>query len=462
MAEETMPPEEQRAPPTNPQEAMATPRQPSVSKEEQLLQGASEDVKNEEFLSGTTSGDPPPKKQRHFKFKKLVKIVLVIVLVGGAGIAAWKLYARKASSNDDSAKSSSSSTPAQAIMLNSLKPNSIAYAYRASSGDAYTAYWRPAQGGDRKEALVGFEKNDPYFSDVRGTSAVFATSDAIYASTDSGKSYKKIRGIKAGEAVTSLRLSTDGSAVAYGFLADPDGKNTVKSMSLQGKDGGDLFKDDKAGVFIHQWNKSQQKIFYTDGCMNCDGNAPGDNLRDLKTGKVTNPITQGQKIYLKTQPQISDDFSRLIYLQGEPVSSTGAAALGEFADPPYKINVLTLANDKVTTAATVGEKDAKNTNGTKKDWTVQTGFAADGTTPYYAAEEGTVYLIEDGTASSLVPTGQIIQAIKYVSSDKVILATVKDASATDFDVQIYDVPSKKNTLILQGDANTFIFGVTTK
>ena len=74
MAEETMPPEEQRAPPTNPQEAMATPRQPSVSKEEQLLQGASEDVKNEEFLSGTTSGDPPPKKQRHFKFKKLVKL----------------------------------------------------------------------------------------------------------------------------------------------------------------------------------------------------------------------------------------------------------------------------------------------------------------------------------------------------------------------------------------------------
>ncbi len=455
MTDQATPPEDQQPTP-EPSEAMSTRRSSFVTREDELLQDASKGVADEP--SSTPVQAKASKANRSVK-KPLIALLIVAVLAGG-GFAGWKILTKK--SNQTTSSSTGIQTPnVQSQTANQLVPANVAYAYRASSGDAYTAYLRPAAGGDRSESLVGFSKLEPNASDVRGTSVAFATDDAIFASGDGGKSYKKIKELKAGEQVTSLRLSTDGTAIAYAFLSEVGGKNTAKSMDLQGKDLGELFSSDKAGIFIYQWNKNSQKIFYGEGCYNCDGNTPGDIVRDLKTSKTSNPVTKGQKLNLETQPAISDDFSTIVYVEGQPVSTSNDAGLGDFADPPYKVTVLDVKSGEAKTVATIGQKDAKNPNGTKKDWTIQTGFVAGSATPYYAAE-GTLYKITNGTTESLLPTGQNIRDVYFVGDKVAILSTAKDSTSSDFDLQTFNISTTKNTLILQGDANTSIFGVVTK
>lgn len=431
---------------------------PRGSQEEVLIQSAAQGIDEVDDQPQRSPVVMAPQKR---SFKKPVIILLVALIVGVGGFFAWS--ALSSNKTDDTIKkqpASSQDAPRETL---SYAPQNVIYAFRANNNDPYAIYYRPAGGGDRMEAMKLVSRDDGVtYADVRGSRIAFASTDAIYTSQDSGKTYKKITSLKAGEQVTSLKLSTDGTSIAYGLLPDVGSKNTVKTVSVDGKAEDDLFTSDKPGVFIYAWNKSLKQIFYQEGCYNCDGSVPGDMLRDLTTNKVTNPLTKSAESILTGQPVISDDFSTIVYQLGKTTAAGRTLDLGILGFPPYTINVFTVADSKTAAVATIGAAGQTNTNGTPKDWRVSVGFQAGTSNAYYTVDDE-LFSVNNGAGESIYKAPKIINDTYYLNFvQKSFIYDLYEDNGIDFTLNNYGLKTLTNTKIFEGDSNTRVLGVTTR
>ncbi len=390
----------------------------------------------------------------HKTYVKRLAIILLVLVVISTGV--WWFVMRGSKSNTSSKSSNYGSQTQTTQTVNNYTPATVAYAFKGDS-TPYIIYWRPANGGDRTPVDQKLDTSETIVdSDVNGSNVVVASSKAIYVSTDSGKSYKAVVKLKANEQVTSVKFATDGKSIVYGDLPDAGGKNTVKSMDLDGTGSKTVFTSNKAGVFIIGYNSAKQKIVYREGCYNCDGGADLPILRDIKANKTSNLMT-GLTINEVADIAISSDFSSLVFAQSTENASAPEQALGVFTGAPYAINTVDLRSLKTTKVTGFGTKGEKNTNGTLKARQVHVGFVA-GTNSIYYTDDTKLYVVSAGKTSLVYEASKPLLFVPYVGKD-VVIAGSGDQTA-DYTLTNYNISIKKSTTILSGDNNTILFGVT--
>lgn len=431
---------------------MTTPREPYVSQDEAMLQDASRDMQIDAPLQPQVADSPSPPSRGG---KKALLAIGIIILLVGLGMAGW-LFARKNSPTTATVAKKTTNSDTSEVKTQTLLANTIAYAFKATDKDPFSIYSRPAIGGDRKEALVLDKKLIPLSSDVRGQSTVFNTDDGIYTSVDSGKTYKKIINLSAGQQVTSIKFSTTGQHIAYGYLAAADGKNVVKSVDLNGQNPTDLFSSDKAGVYVYAWNEIKNQIAFGEGCYGCDGHPSSYTLRDLKTKTNKDLLGALSKAIIVQSVSVSDDLSKVIYVAANADSGSAALSAG---GAPYVVTEYDVSAAKAGFTKSIGTKGEKNPNGTDKYRTILVGFTI-GTSKAYYADGATLYTLGDGGPKELVTVDKPILRILYVSDTNLIFGY--GAESSDYNLINYGISDKKSTTIFQGDNNTVIFGVTTK
>ncbi len=437
---------------------------PRVGKEESILQAASEELTEAEAAepdqpSRTVSVGTPIKKSH----KKLLLSALAVVIIGGLVVGGLMLF-RKPVKTPVVKTTESDVTSSSAQENRTYVPNTVAYAYRANTTDPYSVYYRPAAGGERKEVMKLERDEYTSVSDVVGNIVVFGSDTKLYVSDDAGKTYTNVYTAASGEAINSVKVSSDRTKVAVAVVPDfsNQSKGQVFSIDLNGKNKKTLF-DDPSALYLIGWNNSKQKIAYWQGCYSCDGGRTGWKLRDLKS-KAVRDLVKGvdPKTYYH-QAAISDDMSTLMYVQ-----STYDAAIkvsdppGYYSAAPYKVMKadLTTADNSGIDIATVGKKQEKNSNGTDKIRRFSLGFLA-GTNDGYYAEGNKINLVSTEGTVVLYQADQDISAVHY-ASDKAVIVSTGDISSADFLLSNYDLVAKKSTQIFQGDANTSVFGVSTK
>ncbi len=434
---------------------------PTYSKEDELLKDASKDLEEPFFEEESQK----PKKHHS---KKPLLVLLVLVLLGGLGAGGWylvvkkQIFAKKNSPVASTTSKTSTQPAAQPSVNQDLSPSTVAYAYRDSTSVPYTLYYRPAAGGDRTEVMKLPKDFNIAYHDAQRGSVAFGSDSAVYVSADAGKSYAKIYETSAGGAITSVKLSAEGDRVAIGLVPNfgSNVKGGVFSVDLQGKDKKDLFDADKYAIYTIGWSSGKQKMAYAEGCYGCDGSRSAYKMRDLKTKNASDLIPGGDIKTLGFAQSISDDMTKLIYVEStyDPAIKVDGP-VEYYSSAPFKVKVLDYATSKTATIATIGTKNEKNANGTEKTRQFYTGFNSGSTKAYYA--EGTsLYGVDGGSQSTLFTAGQPILGVGYVGKDQLLTWYGKDTS--DFVLVNYGLSAKKETKIFGGDNNTVVLGVTTK
>jgi hypothetical protein len=421
---------------------------PPVTKEESLLQSANEnmDEVDDQPSRGVVSA---PLKKSH---KKLFVGLLAAIVTLGIAVGAWALLTKKSSTATSPSKTSTQQSTTTEPAELSYTPVNIAYAFRANATDPYVIYYRPAAGGERKEALKLDRDETVTQTDARGEEVAVATTNALYVSRDSGKSYTKIFSVSGTEQITGVRIATSRKNLLYALAAGDLTSNTVKSIDFNGKNEKDIATIDAAGVRIYGWNDSKNQFFYSKGCTSCDGAPSSYEMFDVKTKK-------SQPFNLKTaatnylqQVAISDDFSKVATVNAVPADSSDALSAGV---APYSVLSYDVAAAKLSTVTTIGTKGETNPNGTAKTRTVIIGFQAGTNKLYYA--EGTKITLN---GASLATTELPLLSVEFVGQKAVIASTQK--AEGDSILSNYNLGTGKATQIFEGDANTTIVGVTTK
>jgi len=398
---------------------------------------------------------PKAKKSRK---KKLIITIVILVLLIGAGAAAWFFVVKKDTAT--TAPTTQSSEQQTLTEINTGKtPDKVIYSYREKDTDPYILYSRPASGGERTE-LVKLEGNE-FFSnyDVNKNVVVYSADQGIYVSTDSGIKFSKVFDIdkNAGVQITSLKISTEANRVAFGYLPAVGGKNTVKTMDLDGKNQVDLFTTEKSGVFIDGWSDNGGKMVYGEGCYNCDGNATIPMVYSVKTEKSTT-LSPNIKPGTMIDFDINGELLQVVVVYGNVDKTTEGLGLNIVA--PYTLSRIDLNSGAETAIKTIGTLGEKNPNGTVRSRSVLAGFISKSNDVYYTDDKGLYFLT--GTSSSAVfnATANILD-LPFVSND-VVIYSFGDASTGDYDLNNFSTTTKKDDLILKGDTKTIIFGVTTK
>jgi cytoskeletal protein RodZ len=396
---------------------------------------------------------PKPPKQKGEKKKLLLIVGLVVILLGG--LAYWWFMMRDNNNTTDTnttTKNQSQTTQS----TNTYTPVNVAYAFKGDN-TPYTLYTRPAAGGERVAANQKLETSEYITdSDVNGDSIVLASDKAIYTSTDGGKTYKSVVKVTQGEEITSVKLSSDGKSMVYGFLAGGSTKNIVKTSGLDGSGSKDLFTSEKMGVLITGYSSTKQQIIYRESCWGCDGPAELPILRDLKSNKTTNILSNKEQVEI-AEVAVSSDFTTLVYSQATYNATQDEP--GYAATAPFTIHKIDLSSNKDSTIATFGTKDEKNPNGTLRFRQVHVGFAAGSSSIYYT-DDSKLYLVSADKTSLIYEATKPLLYVPFVGSDTVIAGS-GDQTA-DYKLVNYNYISKKSIDIFSGDNNTVIFGVTTK
>lgn len=434
-------------PATEPATPDATPAPAAVPMrtEEDVYQSANQ---NMELDQTSPAPQPLPVKQKRSK-KPLVIILLVLVLVGAA-VGAWYFMSQK-----QSEPVVQQTTPAETVEAPTYEPNSVAYAFRANTTDPVALYTRPAAGGDRTEIQKLTRDAAIVSSDTAGSNVAFADNNVIYASTDNGASYKKVYEGAAGTQITSLIIDADGSGVAFGLLTGDQKENQVTSVDFNGENKKVLFTDTEQGIVLRGWSSKKDRIIYQSFAkVNSDGQALTPYTYDTKENKKTRLLQDVDPKRLVSFAS-SSDTSQVIYVVGVVKTSTDDPFDSLVA--PYNVSTLSVEDNKSTEVSTVGKDGEKNPNGTPLVRNFLTGFTAGTNTAYYATGEQ-LFLVRDGEGLVFFEADKEIVEVYYVSDKHVIVST---GAFDNFVVFNYDVSAKKSTNILNGDAQTNIFGVTT-
>ncbi len=394
---------------------------------------------------------PPQGGHKYYRGPIIAALVVIIAVL------VWLLILKKPTKPHQTTTSTSTNSSQSSTAIPTT-PDNVAYAFKAKSSDPYSVYIRPAGGGARISAKTLVSSESISGSDVWGSNVAFSTDKGIYVSTDSGRDYTLVLSLTGGADITSLKISSDGLRIAYGYLSGVGAQNTVKSIDLSGKDSKDLFTSKKSGIYIVAWNNSLQKIVYREGCANCDGTPDLPVLRDLKTDKVTK-LLSGLTVNELADIAVSSDFSTAVYAKSTENSAAPSQALGVFTGAPYTISSIDLTTAKVTKIVSLGTVGEKNANGTLKSRVVHVGFVFASNTAFYSADTQ-LYLVKAASPTLTFEATKPILFVPFVGTSDVI--TGSGAATSDYSLSDYNLVTKKSTAVFQGDNNTVIFGITTK
>ena len=404
----------------------------------------------------------PPKTVKGRKKKLLVILAVVVVLgaLGGGGYWYWQ------NSKDKPVPAASNTTQTEnkpAETKSEIGLNTIAYAFRDGDTKPYELFWRPAASGDK--TLAASLPANAYITqhDVSDNKVVFSTEldgdAAIWYSEDGGKKFSKIYEAQnqateeMGNQITSMVFSSDGSSVVFGLLG-ADRKNQVIKLDAKSKNTENLFTSDQAGVFIYAYEASQKKIIYSEGCFNCDGNTGSpvilnDMAANTKTNVAAATSTNGIQF-----ADINKDFSEILVKnstvdQAQANENIGGASFS----PPYELVGINLKDSSKKSYGTFGEKPA-DANAELPFSTA--GYMDDGVTPYFALGNQ-IFSTANGQKSVIYEASKPLLGVYFVGKDNIVASS---GGYADFVLNNFSVSGKKSSIILNGDANTIIFGVT--
>lgn len=387
----------------------------------------------------------PPKKSK----KKALLIILLLAIILATAVGVWTLM--KGDKQPAATPPTSTDTGIKPVE-NTLVPYAVAYAYGDPEKAPREFFWRPLSGGERTTAGKIGSKNYLSYSDVYKDKVLVVSTagtdnksgETVWYSKDSGKTYTKIftgepsdgQGLAA--QITSAAFSTDGSAIVIGFLPT-DGNNTVKEINPDTKAVTDLFNIEQRGVFIEEYDKTAKKLYYFTGCYNCDGSHSNKLLlRDIETKTESTVYEDTAKVGVETV--FNSDLSKVLKV-------SGIIGMGIGPGKPFTVEEFDIASKKSKKLVTINE-----------DMIPKVGYSDGDSTPYYT-QKASVYTVENGKKTLLFEAAESIRDVYLVDQDQVVASA---GTSEDYILTGYNVTTKKVTNILNGDANTNIFGVTWK
>lgn len=388
--------------------------------------------------------------EQHKSHKWFYIIVSLLVTLGLAA-GAW---AYVNSSEDTPMPTTANSTTTQPS-VNNLQPTSVVYSFSENQNDPAQLFTRPLSGGERESAKTIKSRDYITHSDVYKYKVLVATAGgfgssnetAIWYSEDAGMTYEKIFSeiptnaseTEMGSQITSARFSTDGSAIVFALLPADRGNNTVKEISLQTKIKKDLFDLSTAGVFVEAYNRDAKRVFYYTGCYNCDGN-PYNKLFTRNLSNDTESVVYETTSNVGVQTVLNEDQTKALIVSGVSGESLGA-------NPPYAIEEFDVASKKFKTIATINKENVPTV-----------GYAVNGT-PYYSDGTKVFSVTDKGEPITIFEDTQPIRAV-YLVSDNTVVA--HSGTHNNFKLTNYSLTLKEATIVLNGDSNTRILGITWK
>ncbi len=422
---------------------------------------------SEEHLPGTFVTKKNKTKRRLRLSKKPTIIILIILaLLLVAGVVYWFIIKDPNKSADQPAQTNNSTQKASADEsepepAKDLVADNVIYTYHEKDTDPVGIYWRPASGGERN--LVMTLPNGHYmgYSDVSGQYVAFNTTsgigptdgDVVWFSSDGGKSYKKIFSAKDGRDVTSVKISVNEPRVVIG-QAQPAEAIEINPENSESKK---LFSANTGGVFVRAYDSKNQKIIYSEGCWNCDGNL-GNTVfyKDLKNN-ATKELIKSSETVLKRLVTVNSDFTEVL-VKGD-TKDKSIISINSFLEyylgTPYSLISVDIASGEEKTLATFGEKQ---TNPNTDAAYGSVGYMADGKTPYYVLDKR-IFMVKSGGPSLLFESPSAIYGEYFVSANDLVMAI---GPYNNFNVIDYLLKDQKNNQVLSGDDKTTILGVTTK
>lgn len=397
----------------------------------------------------------PPKKKSKKKTVLTVIIALILILSGAAG--AWYFMRDEGDQGEQTttgtdATSQNTGASSQTPIQHSLDPFAVAYSYYAGS-DAEQLFWRPIAGGDRTSATTLTNGEHAALTDTYGNKALAVTYGSpgsaganIWYSSDSGKTYSKIFSGSPGtsssqpDQITSAIFSNDGSSIIMGYLPSGSSQNTVKEIDLASQQVTDLFSLEDRGIFVQGYNTSSGDILYQRGCYGCDGQPNKLLMRNMNNGSDRTVYEDTSRLQNQVVPNAS--FTKTIVLNSTPIED------GIGGGAPYFVTEVDLTNGGGTDLASIGTGIS--------DRAPRVGYNDKDGSAYYSSGTG-VYQISGGNSSKLFEASTDILDV-YLVNDTTVVASSGDYN--DFTLTHYNFTTKESTLILSGDANTRILGIT--
>jgi len=380
-------------------------------------------------------------KPKMSRKKRLMVTALVVVALLVAGCAVWYFVFRK---SPPPAPAPASVQPAEEKVL---KPSQIIYTQPGSDESIQTLRTVPLLGGS-SNSVTGL--NSVEHIDVEKKVVAVSThkiadgqaTDNVMVSTDSGKSFTSVfESIKPGgdsAAITSIKLSGDGSKVAFGYTASSEsGTNTVKSVDIASKKIEDLFVVQQLGTFLEGYDSAKQTVYYFAGCYFCDGNTM-NKLLSQKAGQTEASVLYERPETLGVDLEFNTDFTKAAVSSG--VQSEEGIGPGQ----PFKAEQFTLADKSFKTL------------GTSTAAMMYAGFSVDGSSIYYT-DGNKVFSVDSGGSKVLAfEAEQPISGVGYVGSDYVVVQSGQEAKDS---LVTFDIKQNKATTVVQPTANLLLGGV---
>ncbi|MCA9329248.1 hypothetical protein KDA11_01255, partial [Candidatus Saccharibacteria bacterium] len=302
------------------------------NREDDLLKSALaniDEVQNSQGESTTNYVTGGVLKSKISKLKKTLIIALVLVISSLAiGFGYWLLQKDKntQSSNQNNSDQQNSKKVSEQTVKLGFDPDLVAYLHRDNQADPNQLFYRPANGGERKDVLKLQNDESAVVSDVYGQIVVLASESKLYLSNDGGRNYNVIYTHDTSDSIISAKISTDLSKIAFSTIPSIEGVagssyyGTIYSINIKGEDKKQLIQSSDKALLLLGWDSKQNKIAYSEGCYNCDGSRTAYKLYSINSTNTEGILTD-KDLATVQYLQISRDLSKVIYVTSSSPTS---------------------------------------------------------------------------------------------------------------------------------------------
>lgn len=416
--------------------------------------------------------DRSTKPHSNKKLYIIIAIVFVVLVVVSAYFFLKKDDKTNTKTNSASSQNTQqsvqNSTKSTDVEAKSLLAENVVYSFRDADTKPYSLFWRSASGGERTLSQTLATKMSVGFSDVKGSVIGYVSApnygatdkESLWVSTDYGKTYKKlytpvITNQLDSYSITSLKISEDLTKIAIGQVRGT-GSEAIEIDIATGATK-QLFTSTQRGTFINAYDSKNQKVIYSEGCFQCDGNIGRTiYLKDL--AKNTNKeLIKSSEILVKNFVSVNKDFSEVLVMgmTKDAKANIQNSIDGSYLGAPYSVITINLTDMSEKTLASYGSKP---TNLDAPALYNSIGYMNDQKTPYYALDKQ-IFSLSGSKPSLLFESTKSIYDVYFVSNESVIYGA---GDYKNFTLNNFSIKDKKDTLILNGDSNTSIIGLTTK
>lgn len=388
-------------------------------------------------------------------------ILLILLLVILIAVSSWYFLFRS-----ENQKSNNNQSAAPTSELESSSPRVVYFksaSEEVSNNEscpliATTTFSTQEIADDAEPRSQEIKGRNLSFGEVEGDKVAYVSDPdcnnesamSVWVSSDGGQNFTMVfEGAKPTETsvdqITSLKFSSDGKALIFAFLKNYASTNTVKEVDIASKTVKDLFTTKSAGVFIHGYDRTNKKVYYTAGCYNCDGNTTNKLfIRDLVKQTTNTIVFSNTGNNICEGVEINKEFTKALVACGLP-SQEGMGAGGLIYI--YEYDLKTAAQ---TTKLALNNKSSVSSF----------GFRNGDSVPYYTESNGKS-VMNLNTKQPMYSGSKIINSLDYVGTDRIVLT---QGQYEDFDAISYDVKTKKiiNLFSAQNinETTTQIIGVT--